>query len=45
VTAFALLLPTSLPRCFVVWAVCAGVAFMFGVLLAVIDRMGPQRRG
>jgi len=37
VTAFVLFAPTTLPRCLLAWAVCCGVAFMFGVVLALVD--------
>jgi len=45
VTAFMLLLPTVWTRGLLALAVCAGVALMCGLVLALVDLMGPQRRG
>ena len=31
------MIPTSIPRCLLAWVVCAGMAFMCEVLLALVD--------
>jgi len=37
VTAFALSVPTSIPRCLLAWMICCGMALTYGVLLAIVD--------